>query len=362
MLKIADFLKAGCEVTILIADVHAYLDNMKSTLELIEYRIHYYEAMIKAILKVINVPLSKLRFIRGSNFQKSDMYTMDLYKLSTLTSLHDAKKAGSEVVKQVDNPKLSGLIYPLMQALDEEYLDVDIQFGGVDQRKIFTLAVECLPLIGHKKRIHLMNPMLTAINAMPVTVPVVSTEVSPEVPSTPSFATNITDLQKVIEQMEDTTKPIDQEAIIANLTSALEKLKQASTKPNISETKMSSSNLDSKIDLLDTNNAIKKKVNRAYCLEGDISFNPLMELTRMVIFPMLEYIGLESFDVVRDEKYGGIVNYKTFEQLQTDFIEKKLHPADFKQTVTSYLNKFIEPIRAEFATPEMVALVKNAYP
>ena len=26
------------------------------------------------------------------------------------------------------------------QALDEEYLKVDAQFGGVDQRKIFTLA------------------------------------------------------------------------------------------------------------------------------------------------------------------------------------------------------------------------------
>lgn len=27
-----------------------------------------------------------------------------------------------------------------VQALDEEYLKVDAQFGGVDQRKIFTLA------------------------------------------------------------------------------------------------------------------------------------------------------------------------------------------------------------------------------
>ena len=28
----------------------------------------------------------------------------------------------------------------VLQALDEEYLKVDAQFGGVDQRKIFTLA------------------------------------------------------------------------------------------------------------------------------------------------------------------------------------------------------------------------------
>ena len=46
---------------------------------------------------------------------------------------HDAKKAGSEVVKQVESPLLSGLIYPGLQALDEQYLGVDFQFGGADQ-------------------------------------------------------------------------------------------------------------------------------------------------------------------------------------------------------------------------------------
>ena len=57
--------------------------------------------------------------------------------MATAASVHDAMKAGSEVVKQSDNPKLSGLLYPILQALDEEYLSVDIQYGGVDQRKIF---------------------------------------------------------------------------------------------------------------------------------------------------------------------------------------------------------------------------------
>lgn len=46
-----------------------------------------------------------------------------------------------------------------LQALDEEYLKVDAQFGGVDQRKIFTLAEKYLPHLGYSKRIHLMNPM-----------------------------------------------------------------------------------------------------------------------------------------------------------------------------------------------------------
>ena len=52
-----------------------------------------------------------------------------------------------------------GMIYPGLQALDEEYLKVDAQFGGVDQRKIFTFAEKYLPKLEYKQRSHLMNPM-----------------------------------------------------------------------------------------------------------------------------------------------------------------------------------------------------------
>lgn len=58
---------------------------------------------------------------------------MDNYRLCATVTEHDAKKAGAEVVKQVESPLLSGLLYPGLQALDEQYLDVDFQFGGIDQ-------------------------------------------------------------------------------------------------------------------------------------------------------------------------------------------------------------------------------------
>ena len=45
--QVADFLKAGCEVTILFADLHAYLDNMKAPWELLKLRTEYYEHAIK---------------------------------------------------------------------------------------------------------------------------------------------------------------------------------------------------------------------------------------------------------------------------------------------------------------------------
>jgi len=163
MSKIADFLRAGCEVTILFADLHAYLDNMKSTWELLALRVKYYEAIIKAMLESINVPITKLKFVQGTSFELTTKYTLDVYRLSSITTVRNAKKAGAEVVKQVESPLLSGLLYPLLQALDEEYLDVDAQFGGIDQRKIFTLCEEYLPKIEYKKRIHLMNPMVPGL-------------------------------------------------------------------------------------------------------------------------------------------------------------------------------------------------------
>ncbi len=67
------------------------------------------------MLKSIGVPLDKLKFIRGTDYQLSREYTLDLYRLSSVVTEHDAKKAGAEVVKQVASPLLSGLLYPGLQ-------------------------------------------------------------------------------------------------------------------------------------------------------------------------------------------------------------------------------------------------------
>ena len=117
--KIADFLKAGSHVTILFANIHAYLDNMKSSWDLLERRTAYYEFIIKEMLKVIGVPLDRLHFTKGTDFQLKEDYTLDMYKISALASTRDTKKAGAEVVKQLETPKMSNLLYPILQSLDE---------------------------------------------------------------------------------------------------------------------------------------------------------------------------------------------------------------------------------------------------
>ncbi|KAI9740836.1 MAG: hypothetical protein M1818_004441 [Claussenomyces sp. TS43310] len=130
MIKIAQLLSAGCEITCLFADIHGFLDNLKAPLDLVQQRAEYYRLTIQAMLESIGVPTEKLRFVLGSSYQKSPEYIMDVYKLSSLVTENDARRAGAEIVKQSKNAPLSGLLYPILQVLDEEYLGVDVQFGG----------------------------------------------------------------------------------------------------------------------------------------------------------------------------------------------------------------------------------------
>jgi tyrosyl-tRNA synthetase len=293
MTKIADFLAAGCEVTLLFADIHAFLDNMKAPLELVEHRTNYYKQLIITLLKSVGVSIENLKFVTGSSYQLSKEYSMDNFRLATSVTEHDAKKAGAEVVKQVDSPLLSGLIYPGMQALDEQYLGVDCQFGGVDQRKIFTFAEKYLPQLGYAKRAHLMNTMV----------------------------------------------------------------------PGLTGTKMSSSDPDSKIDLLDEPAVVKRKLKKAFCEAGNVTDNGILAFIKVVYFPLKSRgNGKPEFIVERKEEWGGNIVYSTYEDLEEDFRTEKLHPGDLKNAATKALNELIAPIREAFDTPEMQQLTELAYP
>jgi len=159
--KMMDLMRAGFTVKVLLADLHGALDN--TPWDLLEKRYKYYEKVISGMFESLGADMSKLTFVKGSSFQLSKEYVLDLFKLATHTTVHDANKAASEVVKMGDSPKLAGIIYPLMQALDEEYLKVDAQYGGIDQRKILVFARENLPKIGYRSRIEIMTPLIPGL-------------------------------------------------------------------------------------------------------------------------------------------------------------------------------------------------------
>lgn len=285
VLKLADFLKAGFKIKVLLADLHGALDNCPW--DVLEKRYKYYERVIALMFESVGVDLKNLEFIKGSAFELDKKYFYDVLKMSTFTTQHDCMKAASEVVKFGDNPKLAGIIYPIMQALDEEYLGVDIQYGGVDQRKIFMFARENLPKIGYKRRIEVMTPLI----------------------------------------------------------------------PGLIGKKMSASDEKSKIDLLDDEEIVKKKINSAECVAGDTD-NGILAFLKQVLM-IIKEDNKEKFIIERDKKYGGNLEYSSYEQIEKDFAAKKLHPLDLKNATSREINNLLKLFRKN--KTELAKLAKDAY-
>ncbi len=161
--KISDFLRAGFKFKVLLADIHAHLDDLKSPFELLEARSEYYEECIKGMMEATGVDWTDLEFVRGSSFELDRDYMLDVLKMAADTTLNRTQRAAAEVVRYGDNPKLGGFIYPLLQTEDVAALEADVAYGGVDQRGIYMLSREILPKFGYKKPICVFAPLLTGL-------------------------------------------------------------------------------------------------------------------------------------------------------------------------------------------------------
>jgi len=164
MRKLADFLGAGMDVTVLIADLHAHLDDNKSPFDLLEARSEYYEETIEAMIDAAGADADRISFVRGRDFELDPDYTLELLRMATETTLSRAQRAGSEVVRESDSAKLGGLLYPLMQTLDVDALDADVAYGGLDQRGIYMLSREILPEHGGEAPVCVFAPLLSGLS------------------------------------------------------------------------------------------------------------------------------------------------------------------------------------------------------
>jgi len=195
-----------------------------------------------------------------------------------------------------------------MQAADIWKLKADVAQLGMDQRKVNVLAIESFPKLGLKKPIAIHNHMIMGLS----------------------------------EPKTDGLSGAD--AAIAK--------------------KMSKSNPDSAIFMTDPREEVERKIKKAYCPEGIVQDNPILDYCKYIIFEKVKDGTIKEFKVERPEKFGGNVIYKTYEDLEKDFVEKKLHPMDLKASATRYLNELLEPIRIHFETnskaKELLAKV-NSY-
>jgi tyrosyl-tRNA synthetase len=104
----------------------------------------------------------RTEFVYGSSFQLAEDYLLDLHEIALDTTLSRARRAMAEL-RGEETAKVSHVVYPLMQALDIEYLDLDLAVGGLDQRKVHMLAREELPELGYEVRPAIHTPILADI-------------------------------------------------------------------------------------------------------------------------------------------------------------------------------------------------------
>ncbi len=164
ILKIRVMINAKVYMKILLADLHSFLDKGATWIDRVEDRTAYYRFLIGILLDLVGVQRDMYEFVKGSTDGQLDRkYVMDLLRLLAYVSVSQAKKAGSEVVKQDKDPKLSTLVYPLMQAIDETLLEADVELGGLDQRKIFMLSRDHIEHLGYPKCAYVMNELLPSL-------------------------------------------------------------------------------------------------------------------------------------------------------------------------------------------------------
>lgn len=107
--------------------------------------------------------------------------------------------------------------------------------------------------------------------------------------------------------------------------------------------KMSKSNPDSAIFMTDTTSEVVRKLEKAWCPEGEVDDNPILEYCKYIIFEKYDTLTVE-----RDEKFGGSVILNSFADLEKEFADKKIHPQDLKEAAAKYLNDILEPVRKHF--------------
>ncbi|MDI6888417.1 MAG: tyrosine--tRNA ligase [Methanocellales archaeon] len=266
--KLIDLQNADFKIVVLLADVHAYL-NEKGALDEIKEIAQYNKRCFIAL----GLDEKKTEFVFGSDFQLEHDYAMDVLKLARHTTLNRAKRSMDEISRSAENPKVSQMIYPLMQAIDITRLNVDVAVGGMDQRKIHMLAREGLPKLGFAPPTCIHTPILVGLDGA----------------------------------------------------------------------KMSSSK-DNYISIDDSPEEIQWKIDSAFCPPDQVKNNPVLELFKYHIFPRFPEV-----IAARPPKFGGDVHYAKYEDMERDFVWRKIHPADLKKSAVKYTNEILDPVRKVLA-------------
>lgn len=293
--KINDFIKAGVKCTVFLADWHTYLNNkLGGDWDKIRMVSKYYADAFKMFCPGVEI-------VEGSQLYESKRdYWLNLVKFSKNMSLERTMRSLTIMGRSTEKDKidLGQLFYPPMQAVDIHTMDLDIVHAGMDQRKIHMLVREIFPKMKWKVPVAVHHHILAGLG-----------EPEPASDSDSDFVSS----------------------------------------------KMSKSKSASGIFVHDTDEEINSKFKKAWCPEGMVEKNPVLEISKYIIFHKFNEVTVE-----RPEKFGGNVTYTSYQNLEGDFAQKKLHPSDLKATVSKYVTEIIRPIREKITlTPELAEAIKK---
>src|ERR671920_2501149 len=285
--KINDFMKAGINATVFLADWHTYLnDKMGGDWDRIKKVSQYYTEAFKFFCPGVNIVLGSDLYKKTQDYWENFVrFSKHMTLARTMRSLTIMGR--SEAEKNLD---LSQLLYPPMQSVDIKALDLDIVHAGMDQRKIHMLVREIFPKLGWKVPVLVHHHLLPGLSE-PLRI-------------------------SLDEGTGDDTR----------ISSKMSKSKPASG-----------------ILIHDDEKTIRNKIGKAFCPVGIAAGNPILELVKYVIFHQFTEVVIE-----RPSKYGGNILYCNYPNGEHDFIKNKIHPADLKNATAVYLNKIIEPVRNHF--------------
>ncbi|WP_455391595.1 tyrosine--tRNA ligase [[Eubacterium] cellulosolvens] len=290
--KIKDLTEAGFEMTVFLADWHAYInDKYGSNIDNIRACAEY----MKDCFISLGVDTSKTIFVYATELIDSKNYWERVLRIAKNASLARIRRAMTIMGRKEEEADTdsSKFIYPSMQAADIFELDVDIAYGGMDQRKAHMLARDVAEKLGWRKPIALHTPLLMSLTA--------------------------------------------------------------SERMDMTDAKMSKSDPDSCVYIHDSPEEIKRKLHNAYCPEGVVEENPVIDICNNIIFA-----NQNTFTIERPDKFGGDLVLTGVRDLRDTFQDRLLHPLDLKNAVADYLAESLKPVREYFKThPENYEKVKD---
>ncbi|MCD6170970.1 MAG: tyrosine--tRNA ligase [Thermoplasmata archaeon] len=160
--KVKDLVNAGFDVTILLADWHAWInDKLNGDMEAIKTCGEYIKDSFNAM------GVKNVKYIYASDMVRDEKYWHLVLKIAKQSSLARVRRAMDIMGRQAEEAEkdVSKFIYPLMQVADIFYLNVDAALGGIDQRHAHMLARDIAEKMKIKKPVALHTPIISSLKA-----------------------------------------------------------------------------------------------------------------------------------------------------------------------------------------------------